>query len=59
MSKIENPKILLKKTLVLKVCDDNAHNPEKNNAKKCYDNFYIFKENDLGIFSCSIIIEQL
>ena len=50
MSKNENPKILLKKTLVLEDCDDNAHNPEKITQKSVTITFYIFKENDLGIF---------
>ena len=29
MSKIENPKIVLKKTLVLEGCDENAHKTKK------------------------------
>ena len=54
MSKIENPKILLKKTLVLEVCDDNAHKTKKITQKNVTITFYIFKENDLGIFLVQI-----
>jgi hypothetical protein len=44
MSKIENPKILLKKTLVLKVCDDNAHNPEKITQKSVTITFIFLRK---------------
>jgi hypothetical protein len=33
MSKIENPKIVLKKTLVLEDCDENAHKTKKITQK--------------------------
>jgi hypothetical protein len=33
MSKIENPKKVLKNTLFIDVCDENAHKPEKSEKK--------------------------
>jgi hypothetical protein len=39
MSKIENPKKVLKKTLFLEVSDDNALKIKKMLKKKCDDKF--------------------
>ena len=45
MSKIENPKKVLKKTLFLGLCDENAHKSEKSEKKSVTINFYIFSQN--------------
>jgi hypothetical protein len=53
MSKIENPKKVLKKTLFLGLCDENALKSEKIKQKSVTINFYIFNENNLGTFLVS------
>ena len=48
---VYQPKKVLKKDLVLRFSDHNAHKTKKNNAKKCYDNFLtFFEKNNLGTF---------
>jgi hypothetical protein len=42
MSKIENPKKVLKKTLFLRVSEHYRHNHRKNNAKFVMINFLYF-----------------
>ncbi len=59
MSKIENPKKVLKKTLEDEVCDDNAHNHRKNHSKNVTINFIIFFEKYLDIFSLETLWKLL
>jgi len=42
MSKIEKPKYFLENTLVLEVCDDNAHKIKKTRYKTSLNFLYIF-----------------
>jgi hypothetical protein len=53
MSKIENPKKVLKKTIEDSVCDENALKSEKITQKSVTIIFYIFNENNLGTFLVS------
>jgi hypothetical protein len=53
MSKIENPKKVLKKTLEDSDCDENALKSEKITQKSVTIIFYIFNENNLGTFLVS------
>ena len=53
MSKIENPKKVLKKTIEDSVCDENALKSEKITQKSGTIIFYIFNENNLGTFLVS------
>jgi len=59
MSKIENPKKVLKKTLFLEVCDENAHNHRKNHSKNVTIKFFIFFEKYLDIFSLETLWKLL
>jgi hypothetical protein len=53
MSKIENPKKVLKRALFFGLYDHNALKSEKITQKSVTIKFYIFKENNLGTFLVS------
>jgi hypothetical protein len=55
MSKIENPKKVLKNSVFFGTSDENALNHRKNNYKNVTIIFSIFCKNNLGIFYGSII----
>ena len=59
MSKIENPKKLLKKTTFFVVCDENAHNSKKKTQKSVTIKFSIFKKNHLETFSNETIWNKM
>jgi hypothetical protein len=50
LSIFENPKKLFKKAFFLTCCDHNARKIIFGLEKSVTINFYIFKENDLGVF---------
>jgi hypothetical protein len=52
MSKIENPKKVLKKTLFFKVSEHYRHNHIKNNAKSVTIKFLYFYEKNLNTIFC-------
>ena len=57
MSKNENSKKVLKKTLVLEVCYENAHKTKKITQKSVTIIFIYFKKKNLGVFS--VIIKMM
>jgi hypothetical protein len=59
MSKIENPKKVLKRTLFFGLCDQNALKSEKITQKSVTIKFYIFKENHLETFSNETIWNKM
>ena len=59
MSKIEKPKKVLKKTLVVEVSYQNAHKTEKITQKSVTIKFSIFKENHLETFSNETIWNKM
>jgi hypothetical protein len=59
MSKIENPKKVLKRTLFFGLCDQNAVKSEKITQKSVTINFYIFNDNHLEIFSNETIWNKM
>jgi hypothetical protein len=52
MSKIENPKKVLKKTLVLRVSEHYRLNHRKNNSKNVTIIFFIFYKKNLDTIFC-------
>jgi hypothetical protein len=59
MSKIENPKKVLKKTLFFRLCDENALNHRKNHSKNVTIKIFIFFEKYLEIFSLETLWKLL
>jgi hypothetical protein len=59
MSKIENPKKVLKRTLFFGVCDQNALNSEKITQKSVTIIFLFFCENHLETFSNETIWNKM
>jgi|LakMenE18May11ns_1017448.scaffolds.fasta_scaffold9844709_2 hypothetical protein len=59
MSKIENPKKVLKKTLEDRRCDENALKTKKMLEKSVTVIFYIFNKNNLGTFSNETIWNKM
>jgi hypothetical protein len=59
MSKIENLKKVLKRTLFFGLCDQNALKSEKITQKSVTIKFSIFKENHLETFSNETIWNKM